>query len=144
MSEPKDNRVPIMMSNAELDAIDDWRFKNRIATRSEAIRRLCQAGIIFDREIKPAMDMVMTQIRESIAGRRDQMTLEEHSLFSQNMAISLFNAGTVFSKYDGAATTEEAIKAVNDLLRYYDEEAAKKKSKEGDNDTPTKSDKDPA
>lgn len=46
MSEPKDNRVPIMMSNAELEAIDNWRFENRIATRSEAIRRLCQIGLI--------------------------------------------------------------------------------------------------
>ncbi len=28
--------------------IDDWRFKNRIATRADAIRRLCQIGMMFD------------------------------------------------------------------------------------------------
>lgn len=42
---PRENRVPIMMSDAELQAIDDWRFSNRVATRSEAIRRLCQVGL---------------------------------------------------------------------------------------------------
>lgn len=45
MVKPRENRVPIMMSDAELKAIDDWRFANRVATRSEAVRRLCQIGI---------------------------------------------------------------------------------------------------
>lgn len=61
MSEPKDNRVPIMMSNVELDAVDDWRFKNRIATRSEAIRRLCQIGVLFDEKI-PNIDEISGRI----------------------------------------------------------------------------------
>lgn len=42
---PRENRVPIMMSEEELAAVDDWRFTHRIATRSEAIRRLCQVGL---------------------------------------------------------------------------------------------------
>lgn len=46
--ELKDQRVPIMMTESELTAIDDWSFKNRIRSRGEAIRRLCQIGLIFD------------------------------------------------------------------------------------------------
>ncbi|MBX5175308.1 hypothetical protein HJB77_03225 [Rhizobium lentis] len=46
MVKPRENRVPIMMSDEELRAIDDWRFANRIATRSDAIRRLCQIGLL--------------------------------------------------------------------------------------------------
>lgn len=38
--EKRESRVPVMMSSAELTALDDWRFANRIATRAEAIRRL--------------------------------------------------------------------------------------------------------
>lgn len=34
-----------MMSDDEMRAIDDWRFRNRIATRSDAIRRLIQLGL---------------------------------------------------------------------------------------------------
>jgi len=42
--EPRKNRVPFMLSDTELVAIDDWRFVNRVATRAEAIRRLVQIG----------------------------------------------------------------------------------------------------
>ncbi|MBD8652337.1 hypothetical protein IFT66_14710 [Rhizobium sp. CFBP 13726] len=48
MVEPRENRVHMYLSNDEKDAIDDWRFQHRVATRSEAIRRLCQIGLIFD------------------------------------------------------------------------------------------------
>lgn len=37
-----------MLSVDEVNSIDDWRFTNRVATRSEAIRRLCQIGMAFD------------------------------------------------------------------------------------------------
>ncbi|MBB2767289.1 UNVERIFIED_ORG: metal-responsive CopG/Arc/MetJ family transcriptional regulator [Rhizobium esperanzae] len=46
--ELKDQRIPIMMSETELSAIDDWSFKNRIRSRGEAIRRLCQIGLASD------------------------------------------------------------------------------------------------
>ena len=46
--ELKDQRVVTMMSPSELEAIDDWMFKNRIRSRGEAIRRLCQIALIFD------------------------------------------------------------------------------------------------
>ncbi|TPJ27162.1 hypothetical protein [Mesorhizobium sp. B2-8-3] len=47
---PRENRIPIMMADEELSAIDDWRFANRIATRSDAVRRLVQIALTFDRE----------------------------------------------------------------------------------------------
>lgn len=34
-----------MMSKRLREAIDTWRFANRIETRSEAIRRLIEAGL---------------------------------------------------------------------------------------------------
>jgi len=54
MVKPRENRIPIMMSDEELEAVDDWRFKNRIATRSEAVRRLCQIGIALEPLIEKA------------------------------------------------------------------------------------------
>jgi len=48
---PRENRIPIMMSDDELKAIDDWRYENRIATRSDAIRRLCQIGLVLDEQL---------------------------------------------------------------------------------------------
>lgn len=45
-NEAKGNRVVVMMADDELMEIDDWRFANRVATRSEAIRQLCKAGLV--------------------------------------------------------------------------------------------------
>ncbi|MBB4063643.1 hypothetical protein [Gellertiella hungarica] len=38
-------RVQVKISDAQLEAINDWRFQNRISTLSEAIRKLCEIGV---------------------------------------------------------------------------------------------------
>lgn len=43
--EPRNVRVPVMMSKSEVEAIDDWSFENRVRTRAEAIRRLIDLGL---------------------------------------------------------------------------------------------------
>lgn len=48
--EHKDQRVTIMMSPAELQAVDEWRFTNRIGSRGEAIRQLIRKGFMSDME----------------------------------------------------------------------------------------------
>lgn len=44
-NQPKDQRVPIMMSRHMKDAIDAWRRPRGIDDRSEAIRRLIEMGM---------------------------------------------------------------------------------------------------
>ncbi|WP_313026843.1 hypothetical protein [Brucella sp.] len=44
----RQNRVPVMMSDVELASIDEWRWQNRISTRSEAIRQLCTKSLDAD------------------------------------------------------------------------------------------------
>jgi hypothetical protein len=43
--ELKNVRLPLMVTASEARAIDDWRFRNRIATRAEAIRQLIELGL---------------------------------------------------------------------------------------------------
>jgi hypothetical protein len=43
--EPLDVRLPVMVSRSIADAIDTWRYANRIPTRAEAIRRLIEIGL---------------------------------------------------------------------------------------------------
>ncbi len=43
--EKRDQRIPIMMTVADVKAIDDWSFANRIRSRGEAIRQLIQKGL---------------------------------------------------------------------------------------------------
>ena len=46
MGEKKDQRIPVMMSIEEVDAIDAWRRKQEdLPSRSEAIRRLVQLSL---------------------------------------------------------------------------------------------------
>lgn len=43
--EKKDVRIQLVMSPAEVAALDDWRAERRIWSRSEAIRRLIAEGV---------------------------------------------------------------------------------------------------
>lgn len=43
--ELKDQRVTIMLTPSEFQAVDDWSFANRIRSRGEAIRQLINAGL---------------------------------------------------------------------------------------------------
>jgi metal-responsive CopG/Arc/MetJ family transcriptional regulator len=46
MTEPRDQRVPIMLTATELRILDDWRrHQTDLPSRSEAIRRLIEAGL---------------------------------------------------------------------------------------------------
>jgi hypothetical protein len=50
-TEPKDVRLPVMATRSEAEAIDTWRFKNRVPTRAEAMRRLIRIGLEAAREV---------------------------------------------------------------------------------------------
>jgi antitoxin component HigA of HigAB toxin-antitoxin module len=41
----KTERVCLMMTPVEIDAVDDWRYTQRIPTRAEAIRQLLQLSL---------------------------------------------------------------------------------------------------
>lgn len=46
--EKKDVRVQIVITQSEIDALDEWRAKHKIWSRSEAIRRLVAQGVKKD------------------------------------------------------------------------------------------------
>lgn len=43
--EKKDVRIQLVISQSEIDALDEWRAKHKIWSRSEAIRSLIGQGI---------------------------------------------------------------------------------------------------
>lgn len=43
--EKKTLKFQMMMSPQEAEILDDWMFENRVRSRAEAIRRLCQVGL---------------------------------------------------------------------------------------------------
>lgn len=58
MSDPRDHRIPIMMSAAEVKAIDDWSFENRVRTRSKAIRQAMMLGINAEEKSAQAYQVI--------------------------------------------------------------------------------------
>lgn len=47
--EIRSHQQHLLMAPSEVEAIDDWAFANRIRSRGDAIRRLCQIGMATER-----------------------------------------------------------------------------------------------
>ena len=45
MSEGTQQRLQLMLTDAELQAVDDWRFAKRMPSRAAAIRELLKRGL---------------------------------------------------------------------------------------------------
>ncbi|MDW9525433.1 hypothetical protein GOA61_18080 [Sinorhizobium meliloti] len=78
MPEPREKRVPFMMSDRELLEVDDWRFRNKVATRADALRRLCKLGLALD-ELLPQLQGVLDEAKaaankaqKSLSGTSDK------------------------------------------------------------------------
>jgi hypothetical protein len=41
-------RLQIMLTNEELAALDDWRFKTRMPSRASAVRELLRRGLVAE------------------------------------------------------------------------------------------------
>jgi hypothetical protein len=95
--ELKDQRIPIMITASELDLIDDWSFKNRIRSRGEAIRRLCQIGIMFDdnrADVFSAAHKSMTEAKDVMAevsklSEHHQLTGESSDLVGAALTLAM-------------------------------------------------------
>ncbi|WP_029042582.1 hypothetical protein [Cucumibacter marinus] len=48
VDDKKTLKFQMMMSPGEAQQLDDWMFENRLRSRAEAIRRLCQIGLALD------------------------------------------------------------------------------------------------
>ena len=113
--ELKDQRVVTMMSSSELDAIDDWMFKNRIRSRGEAIRRLCQMAMLTDRRISPVIARLIdgaTARSEKLADVRTtfkRMELETTNLFHEFMQMEIFVSDLHLALLRSLTATEVAV-----------------------------------
>lgn len=59
----RDKRIPIMFSEAELHDIDQWKFRNKVATRADAVRKMCEVALLAEADF------------EAIVGETNRFTL---------------------------------------------------------------------
>jgi metal-responsive CopG/Arc/MetJ family transcriptional regulator len=51
-SQKRSERIQLMLDEDELEAIDNWRFDNRLPSRAAAIRELIKRGLL-NRDLEP-------------------------------------------------------------------------------------------
>lgn len=51
-SQKRSERIALMLDEDELEAIDTWRFANRLPSRAAALRELIRRGLL-NRELAP-------------------------------------------------------------------------------------------
>lgn len=130
---PRDNRIPIMMSAEELESIDEWRFKNRIATRAEAIRRLCIIGQATTERTQALVDAARVAARffETIQKQASDKSPEfdavdhkaamEELESAQNGILELLEYAAISSKPSDTAEFLEQINKIKENKRKLEE-----------------------
>ncbi|ESY58767.1 hypothetical protein X744_17065 [Mesorhizobium sp. LNJC372A00] len=80
----------MMLSDEELTEIDNWRYANRVATRSDAIRRLVEIGRWCDASIEEidAASMTLIPTLTELSGQLTEIgfhsiSVEKRDLFAQ-------------------------------------------------------------
>jgi len=66
--ERKDMRIQLVISQSEIDALDEWRAKHKIWSRSEAIRQLIARGVDHDEFVRQVLSGVSTpaEVRKAV------------------------------------------------------------------------------
>ncbi|MDI6029073.1 hypothetical protein QBK99_23150 [Corticibacterium sp. UT-5YL-CI-8] len=105
LGDSETERLHVKITADEITAIDDWRFANRIPSRSEAVRRLCQIGLQTDQSLQA--------IREEAAGVYDKRFAELEQLFKVVKAVK--------TSEDLSRLVVKSLEAVTTGLRNYGE-----------------------
>lgn len=111
-SDKKTLKFQMMMSPSEAEILDDWMFKNRVRSRAEAIRRLCQVGLSTAEHWK-ALEQAITQ-----ASTTNHLAVR---IFEEDFFVKQCNqmdanqsrryANTIGDAYRGLADLAEATSA---------------------------------
>lgn len=75
--EQKTERFNMFMSPSEMKEIDEWAWKNRIRSKSEAIRRLVQIGLAFDEKADDLHAALVAMSSGMVTRAEQMMTLSE-------------------------------------------------------------------
>lgn len=84
MSARRNVRLPLMVTQGEAEQIDEWRFRHRVGSRAEAIRKLIGKGLDLD-QIAP----IVNDVRPVRPIKRDGFTILTKSKLPQSVASDL-------------------------------------------------------
>ncbi|WP_340584161.1 hypothetical protein [Brucella pseudintermedia] len=93
LGESETERLHVKITKDEIEAIDDWRYKNRIPSRSEAVRRLCRLGLDADDFFDDMVTKLLTV--QNIIVKHD---LDEDTEFSKELSLKFYEVMQQFMK----------------------------------------------
>lgn len=76
LGDSESKRLQMVITEDELQAIEDWRFKNRVQSKSDAIRRLVQIGIRAER----ALPTIVKDVADVLDMASDAIDIPEQVL----------------------------------------------------------------
>jgi len=112
--EPKDVRLPFMVTASEAKAIDEWRYANHIPSRAEAMRLLINRGIILEDFQNVIMDLSLLVFKQLKDGR-----LSEEEIATYTGAVNhhsrLIKNNTEF-EYKTSETIRDQMNVITESL----------------------------
>ncbi|MGO8104906.1 hypothetical protein AB9F46_31445 [Rhizobium leguminosarum] len=126
LGEGETERLHMKLSAEERDVIDDWRYKNRVPSRSEAVRRLCQIGIKgeghVDQLIADMVDLLgtMSVLRSKLIPFENEQlnklldeVLADHHKVSQDIQLM----AAAFSKIANAEDLQQLMEQTKEAMK---------------------------
>ncbi|MDH7805732.1 MULTISPECIES: hypothetical protein [unclassified Rhizobium] len=122
--EQKTERFNMFMSPREMKAIDDWAWGNKIRSKSEAVRRLVQIGLAFERDAEPIMKrseralkaLLLTAEKMDGASRGGIVAAIDEQLHAYKAAVSAYIQASVMSETKFDAEIDELVNAAASLV----------------------------
>lgn len=115
----RENRIPIMFSEEELTDLDEWRFTNRIATRADAVRRLCKMALFLDQELEQVVDMTSDGV-QVLSDHSDALSEVFRLIINRETYGMMFDRDQLWDVFtlarQQADEAEHGVRALHDML----------------------------
>ena len=106
--EQKTERFNMFMSPSEMKAIDDWAWQVKIRSKSEAVRRLCQIGLLVSGELEGLADST-----SELSGAMHQLDQETFHLWAN--ILSPFWKGETLDRAAVASVLKTLVSNVSEV-----------------------------
>lgn len=90
-------RLQMVITEDELKSIEDWQFANRVPSKSEAIRRLCQMGLVAHQRSDDAAKRSRKILDE--ANRHEDMVISFFKAFIDDVALENIDPREIRKRY---------------------------------------------
>lgn len=109
----KTDRLHMLVSPEELEAIDDWQHSNKIATRSEAVRRLVQVGLRYLEHL-PAYAAAAQEVTDKVSSWEGEL----REMLDRKLAYEHFKSVAALSLLDNLTPLADLQEQAHEMHRH--------------------------